>query len=267
MSPREHQRPEKKKRCCCIFHDNEMSSQGNRVVFLFFLVVHKNKKVCFFQGLFLLFLVRVLFFIFTYFRSPFFSVSLPHFVYFHPKKGNFCSIELFFRCLLLSLFGCCLFSRATRKKKTIFCFIRKIRKKNLFETFFLFLPKNFDNKWTNKQKFETLFICTHVSCVCVCVSVCVCSESHVQILVGAHTGTKKNAIFSCTSLLLTTVSPFSLSPLFFSKKKYSPKPFTFFFLCFYFLSAAFKLKKNKQNKQKKWESFFLTTKIIKRKIQ
>jgi hypothetical protein len=174
MSPREHQRPEKKKRCCCIFHDNEMSSQGNRVVFLFFLVVHKNKKVCFFQGLFLLFLVRVLFFIFTYFRSPFFSVSLPHFVYFHPKKGNFCSIELFFRCLLLSLFGCCLFSRATRKKKTIFCFIRKIRKKKPVWNFFSFPPQEFRqqvNKQTKIWNLVYLYAC--FLCVCMCFCVCV----------------------------------------------------------------------------------------------
>lgn len=203
----------------------------------------------FFQGLFLLFLVRVFFFIFTYFRSPFFSVSLPHFVYFHPKKGKFLFDRIFFSLFaavvvrLLSLF------EGDSKKKTIFLFYSKNKKKKTcLKLFFFSSPRiSTTSEQTNKNLKPCLFV--RMFLVCVYVFLCVCVVSLMFKFSLAHTrAQKKNAIFSCTSLLLTTVSPFSLSPLFFSKKKYSPKPFTFFFLCFYFLSAAFKLEKNKTKK-------------------
>ncbi|EFX79295.1 hypothetical protein DAPPUDRAFT_304820 [Daphnia pulex] len=62
-----------------------------------------------------------------------------------------------------------------------------------------------------------------------------------------------------------SISIFSLPTLFLEKKSIPLTLFTFFFLCFYFLSAAFKLEKKK--KKKKVRIIFLTTKIIKRKIQ
>lgn len=77
----------------------------------------------------------------------------------------------------------------------------------------------------------------------VCACVCVCAQS-VVFNSCAYTRTK-NAIFTCTSLLLT--HSISISSHFFPLKRFFF--FSFFFICVSFLSAPFKLEKTHKKKR------------------
>ena len=127
------------------------------------LVVHK-KKVCSFRGYF------------TSSRSCFFFFFVSNLLIF--RVGHMfcilCVIELFFSRFSMSF---------------VFFFFEKKKTCLKFTKMFFFFAENLDKKRTNikLKPFFVLYACT---CMCVCV---------VWVSFGAHTSTKKNAIFSCTS--------------------------------------------------------------------
>ena len=191
----------REKKGCCIFHDNEMSSQENRVVFFVFLLLYIKKR-CVFRGCFpslsFVFSPPLYLFSFTFFRD-----RTHRCVYF--RKGKFLFDRIIFSLFAVVVWLLSLFEGDS--KVAIFLFIRK--RKTCLRLFNL--PRI---STTSEQTNKNLKPCFFVRMSCVYVSLCVRVVSPMFNSRWRTHGTKKNAIFSCTSLLLTTVSPF-FPPLFF----------------------------------------------------